>query len=139
MNAKYNIKSERRLSSSQDEHTRHQNEINMLGRALRPGWLGITRMVVKKPSCGSYFNRTFQTAINTTMPPMQEGMLSTMMMMTATATRITGTVSEPLNGSNIVMQLDSVMRKRKKKMKKHKLRKRRKREKAERRKLSQGR
>ena len=71
------------------------------------------------------------------MPPMQEGMLSTMM--TATATRITGTVSEPLNGSNIVMQLDSVMRKRKKKMKKHKLRKRRKREKAERRKLSQGR
>lgn len=48
------------------------------------------------------------------MPPMQEGMLSTMMMMTATATRITGTVSEPLNGSNIVMQLDSVMRKRKK-------------------------
>ncbi|EGA61284.1 Qri5p [Saccharomyces cerevisiae FostersO] len=87
----------------------------MLGRALRPGWLGITRTVVKKPSCGSYFNRTFQTAINTTMPPMQEGMLSTMMMMTATATRITGTVSEPLNGSNIVMQLDSVMRKRKKK------------------------
>ncbi|CAD6635715.1 XXYS1_4_G0040670.mRNA.1.CDS.1 [Saccharomyces cerevisiae] len=111
----------------------------MLGRALRPGWLGITRTVVKKPSCGSYFNRTLQTAINTTMPPMQEGMLSTMMMMTATATRITGTVSEPLNGSNIVMQLDSVMRKRKKKMKKHKLRKRRKREKAERRKLSQGR
>lgn len=102
------------MSSSQDEHTRHQNEINMLGRALRPGWLGITRTVVKKPSCGSYFNRTFQTAINTTMPPMQEGMLSTMMMMTATATRITGTVSEPLNGSNIVMQLDSVMRKRKK-------------------------
>lgn len=49
------------------------------------------------------------------MPPMQEGMLSTMMMMTATATRITGTASEPLNGSNIVMQLDSVMRKRKKK------------------------
>ncbi|AJV57489.1 Qri5p [Saccharomyces cerevisiae YJM1383] len=111
----------------------------MLGRALRPGWLGITRTVVKKPSCGSYFNRTLQTTINTTMPPMQEGMLSTMMMMTATATRITGTASEPLNGSNIVMQLDSVMRKRKKKMKKHKLRKRRKREKAERRKLSQGR
>lgn len=37
------------------------------------------------------------------------------------------------------MQLDSVVRKRKKKMKKHKLRKRRKNEKAEKRKLSQGR
>lgn len=74
------------------------------------------------------------------MPAMQEGMLSTMMMMTTmTTTRIGSTVSEPLTGSSIVMQLDSVMRKRKKKMKKHKLRKRRKREKAERRKLSQGR
>lgn len=41
--------------------------------------------------------------------------------------------------SEITMELDSVMRKRKKKMKKHKLRKRRKREKAEKRKLSQGR
>lgn len=41
--------------------------------------------------------------------------------------------------SQVTMQLDSVMRKRRKKMKKHKLRKRRKREKAEKRKLSQGR
>lgn len=41
--------------------------------------------------------------------------------------------------SQITMELDSVMRKRKKKMKKHKLRKRRKREQAEKRKLSQGR
>lgn len=39
----------------------------------------------------------------------------------------------------IIMQLDSVLRKRRKKMKKHKLRKRRKRERAEKRKLSQGR
>ncbi|QHS74928.1 mitochondrial 37S ribosomal protein mS38 [Saccharomyces paradoxus] len=110
----------------------------MLGRALRPGWLGITRTVMRKPICGSCFNRTLQTATNTGMPPIQEGMLNAVMM-TATATRITDTVSEPLNGTSIVMQLDSVMRKRKKKMKKHKLRKRRKREKAERRKLSQGR
>lgn len=139
MKAKYNIKRERYLSFSQDEHTGHRNEINMLGRALRPGWLGITRTVMRKPIYGSCFNRTLQTATNTGMSPIQEGMLSAMMMMTATAMRTTGTVSEPLNGSSIVMQLDSVMRKRKKKMKKHKLRKRRKREKAERRKLSQGR
>ncbi|CAI4047721.1 hypothetical protein SUVZ_12G2430 [Saccharomyces uvarum] len=111
----------------------------MLGRALRPGWLGITRATARYPICGTCANRTLHTA-TTSMPAMQEGMLSTMMMMmTTTTTRIGSTVSEPLAGSSIVMQLDSVMRKRKKKMKKHKLRKRRKREKAERRKLSQGR
>ncbi|CAI4046737.1 hypothetical protein N7582_003885 [Saccharomyces uvarum] len=112
----------------------------MLGRALRPGWLGITRATARYPICGTCANRTMHTPTTTSMPAMQEGMLSTMMMMTTmTTTRIGSTVSEPLTGSSIVMQLDSVMRKRKKKMKKHKLRKRRKREKAERRKLSQGR
>ncbi|QLQ79169.1 hypothetical protein HG537_0B05165 [Torulaspora globosa] len=45
----------------------------------------------------------------------------------------------PEGAGEVKMELDSVMRKRKKKMKKHKLRKRRKREKAEKRKLSQGR
>ena len=40
--------------------------------------------------------------------------------------------------TDLTMELDSVMRKRKKKMKKHKLKKRRKREKAEKRKQSQG-
>ncbi|CCK68706.1 mitochondrial 37S ribosomal protein mS38 QRI5 KNAG_0B02635 [Huiozyma naganishii CBS 8797] len=52
------------------------------------------------------------------------------------------TVGLPQDGPTIlgeVIQLDSVLRKRRKKMKKHKLRKRRKREKAERLKLSQGR
>ncbi|CAI4035119.1 hypothetical protein SMKI_12G2590 [Saccharomyces mikatae IFO 1815] len=111
----------------------------MLGRALRPGWLGITRAVARKPICGSCFVRTLQTEMNTGMPAMHEGMLSTIMMTTTTGTRISNTVRESLSESSIVMQLDSVMRKRKKKMKKHKLRKRRKREKAERRKLSQGR
>ncbi|CAI1586492.1 hypothetical protein SEUBUCD646_0L02620 [Saccharomyces eubayanus] len=113
----------------------------MLGRALRPGWLGITRATARYPICGTCANRTMHT-VTTGMPAMQEGMLSSMTMMTmmtTTTTRISSTVSEPLAGSSIVMQLDSVMRKRKKKMKKHKLRKRRKREKAERRKLSQGR
>ncbi|CAI4046407.1 hypothetical protein SKDZ_12G2380 [Saccharomyces kudriavzevii ZP591] len=110
----------------------------MLGRALRPGWLGITRTVARNPTCGACFNRTIQTTTNTGMSVMQEGMLSAMTIM-MTTTRIGSMVNEPLSGPNIVMQLDSVMRKRKKKMKKHKLRKRRKREKAERRKLSQGR
>ncbi|EJS42673.1 qri5p [Saccharomyces arboricola H-6] len=109
----------------------------MLGRALRPRWLGITRAVAVNPICRACFNRTMQTATNAGMPAIEESMLSAMTM--TMTTNINSTLREPLNGSSIVMQLDSVMRKRKKKMKKHKLRKRRKKEKAERRKLSQGR